>query len=453
MPLILAGVSHHKTPIEIRERLHFAEKGLHDSLARLARYNGLSERLILSTCNRMEVYSFAEEFDAGVRSIRDFISESRGVQAEELRKHLYVCRDEDAVRHLFRVTSSLDSMVVGEPQILGQVKEAYRIANEGGHTGKSLSAVFPSAFRVAKKVRERTAIGESAVSVGTVAAELAEKIFSRLEGRTILLLGAGEMCELAARHLMSRGASTILVGNRTYARAEALAAELNGRAVRFDRVAEELVGADIVIASTGAPHLIVKKEMLAEALRKRRDAPIFLIDIAVPRDIDPEVNSLENVFLYDIDDLQAVVTSNLEGREAEAESAGAIVEDEIQGFVRRMRMEDLSKTFSAIRVGAEAQRQGELQKTFSRLASLGEPERSAIDAMSRALVNKLLHHPFSVLRGMAADEIGDESLAMVKRLFGVKEESGGKAHGTGDGEGRTRDEGEPGFSQGTEIDR
>ncbi len=420
MDIVMAGVSHHETPLALRERLFFPEDEVGESLDRLARYNGLRERVILSTCNRVEVYSVAENFEEGADAIGRFLCESGGVDPEELRGHLYVRRGEEAIRHLFQVAASLKSMVLGEPQILGQVKVAFRVAQERGHAGKSLNEIFSRAFHAAKKVREETDLGKSPVSVSSVAADLAKKIFRTLEGRSVLLLGAGEMGELAARHLIGNGADRVLVANRTYSRAEALAAELSGRAVPYDTVASEMAGADIVIAATGAPHFVLTREMVAAALEARRDAPIFLVDIAVPRNVDSSVNELENVYLYDIDDLQSVVADNKKGREEEEREAHRIVERELETLLRRLQMEELSRTFAAIRLDAEGHRQKEIERTLSRFAGMGEKEREAVDAMTRALVNKLLHRPFAALREMAAEEGGEDPLPLVQRLFGVK---------------------------------
>jgi glutamyl-tRNA reductase len=423
MSIILAGVSHHKTPLEVRERFYIPEKSLPEELAHMARFPSLKEQVILSTCNRVELYSHVDNYKSGLNSICEFLKESRNIRAAEIENHLYIHSDEEAMRHLFIVASSLDSMVLGEPQILGQVKEAYRVAQEMGHTGRSLSSLFSRAFRVAKKVRDQTALGERAVSVSSVASELANKIFGTLRGRSVLLLGAGEMAELAARHLAGHGAQTVLVANRTISRAETLATSLGGRAVKYKNIGAEMAHADIVIASTGAPHAVVHREMVEAALDVRRDNPIFLIDIAVPRDIDPAVNELENVYLYDIDDLQAVVASNLQGREKEAVQARFIVEEELETYLRRVQMEDLSRTFSSIRIEAEAHREGEVARTLSRLPDLGEKERKAIEAMSRAIVNKLLHRPFEVLREMNGGEWGHDSLMLAQRLFGVEPDS------------------------------
>ncbi|MBI3129555.1 MAG: glutamyl-tRNA reductase [Candidatus Tectomicrobia bacterium] len=422
MPIILAGVSHHRTPLEVRERFFFAPEAVPQWLDHLAGYNSLQERLILSTCNRVEVYSCADSFEDGVGAIRSFLAETRDIGADILGSHLYVLRDEEAMRHLFLVASSLDSMVVGEPQILGQVKEAYRLAQESGHAGKNLASLFSRAFQVAKRVRERTAIGESPVSVSSVAVDLAKKIFGALEGRTVLVIGAGEMAELAARHLSAQGAASILVANRTFARAQELAQSLGGRAVDYRNLTEELASADIVVASTGAPHAVLDRERVAAVLDRRKDRPMFLIDIAVPRDVEPQVNDLENVYVYDIDDLQAVVSANMKGREAEAEQARLIVEDELNAFLRRRKAEELSCTFAAIRVQAEAFREGELAKTLGRLPALDEKQRQALDAMTRAIVNKLLHHPFAHLRELSAGPVDEKTVELIRRLFGVRVE-------------------------------
>ena len=422
MSIILAGVSHHNTPLSIRERLYFPETHMDEWLDRLAGYSGLEERLILSTCNRVEVYSAAEDFDQGLDAIHRFFLESRDIGADELNAHLYVHREAEATRHLFTVASSLDSMVVGEPQILGQVKEAYRVAQASGHAGKALTNLFSRAFRVAKKIREQTPIGESPVSVSSVAVDLAKRIFGSLAGKNVLLLGAGEMGEAAARHLKASGADNLHVANRTLARAQELAAKLTGSTVSFDNLEGALIEADIVIASTAAQGFILDKPIVAAALERRRDAPVFLIDIAVPRNVAPEVNDLEDAYLYDVDDLQSVAADNLRGREEIARDAREILESEVQTYLARQQAEELRHTFAAIRFFAESMRQEEVQKTFSRLPELGEEGRDALDAMTKALVNKLLHHPFAVLRQMSEEDVEGISVESVQKLFGVEPE-------------------------------
>ena len=423
MSIILAGVSHHNTPLSIRERLYFPEGDMSEWLDRLAGYNGLEERLILSTCNRVEVYSAVDDLEQGLDAIHRFFLESRDIGTEELNAHLYVHREAEATRHLFTVASSLDSMVVGEPQILGQVKEAYRVAQASGHAGKALTNLFSRAFRVAKKIREQTPIGESPVSVSSVAVDLAKRIFGSLAGKNVLLLGAGEMGEAAARHLKASGADTLHVANRTLARAQELAAKLKGRAVGFDNLEEALIDADVVITSTASQGFILDKPTVAAALEHRRDAPVFLIDISVPRNVAPDVNELENAYLYDVDDLQSVAADNLRGREEVARDARAILESEVQTYLAREKAEDLRRTFAAIRFFAESMRETEVEKTIPRLPELGADGRDALDAMTKALVNKLLHHPFAVLRRMAEEDVEGISVESVQKLFGVEPES------------------------------
>ena len=423
MSIILAGVSHHNTPLSIRERLYIPEGDMDEWLDRLADYRGLDERLILSTCNRVEVYSAVENFEQGLDAIHRFFLESRDIGAEELNAHLYVHREDEATRHLFTVASSLDSMVVGEPQILGQVKEAYRVAQASGHAGKSLTNLFSRAFRVAKKIREQTPIGESPVSVSSVAVDLAKRIFGSLSGKNVLLLGAGEMGEAAARHLKASGADTLQVANRTLARAQELAAKLGGRTLSFDNLEGALIEADVVIASTASQGFILDKPTVAAALERRRDAPVFLIDIAVPRNVAPDVNDLEDAYLYDVDDLQSVAADNLRGREAIARDARVILESEVQTYLARQKAEELRHTFAAIRFFAESMRRTEVEKTFQRLPELDEDGREALEAMTKALVNKLLHHPFTVLRQMSEEDVEGISVESVQKLFGVEPES------------------------------
>ena len=422
MSIILAGVSHHNTPLSIRERLYFPEGDMGKWLDRLADYRGLDERLILSTCNRVEVYTAAEDYEQGLDAIQRFFLESRDIGADELNAHLYVHREDEATRHLFTVASSLDSMVVGEPQILGQVKEAYRVAQSSGHAGKALTNLFSRAFRVAKKIREQTPIGESPVSVSSVAVDLARRIFGSLSGKNVLLLGAGEMGEAAARHLKTSGADTLHVANRTFARAQELASKLGGLALSFDKLEQALIDADVVIASTASQGFVLDKPTVAAALEQRRDAPVFLIDIAVPRNISPDVNDLEDAYLYDVDDLQSVAADNLRGREEIARDAREILETEVETYLARQQAEELRHTFAAIRFFAESMRQTEVEKTVQRLPELGDGGREALDAMTKALVNKLLHHPFAVLRQMSEKDVEGISVESVQKLFGVEPE-------------------------------
>ncbi len=332
MRLVLIGMNHKTAPLEIRERLQLACGDDARWLPELMRLEDVREVLYLATCNRVEVLARVAEGDRAVSALSDFIYRHGNLAVAEMARCLYVYRDREAVRHLFRVASSLDSLVMGEPQILGQVKEAYRLAVDHGATGVLINRLVHHAFRVAKRVRTETGIAGNAVSVSYAAVELAKKIFGDLRGKKILLIGAGEMSELAARHLLRQGVGRILIANRTYARAEEMAAMFQGTPVAFDRFPEVLPEVDIVIASTGAPGYIVSPEMVAGALRRRRNRLLFLIDIAVPRDIDPAAGEIENVYLYNIDHLQDVVDANRQGRMVEAEKAEGIVEEEASAF-------------------------------------------------------------------------------------------------------------------------
>ena len=312
MNFVVIGVNHQTAPVEVREHFAIPEARLPEAVKSLAAYPGVEEAMIVSTCNRVEMLARTSERHR--RLARVSARSSTAFDPELYRKYLYEYRERDAVRHVFRVASSLDSMVVGEPQILGQVKEAYATARAVGAVNSQLDALLTRAFAVAKRVRNETAIATSAVSVASVAVDLAKKIFGNLQGKGVYLVGAGKMCELAARHLLAHGASKIYVANRTYERAVALAEKFNGEAIPFEQLYDTVTQADIVISSTGAPHAIFRKEHGEQFLRRRRNRPMFFIDIAVPRDVDPEMNKLDGIFVYDIDDLQQVVSSHVADR-------------------------------------------------------------------------------------------------------------------------------------------
>ena len=325
MQLAIVGVSHKTAPVEIRERLAFPEDALQAALAELVGRERIAEAMILSTCNRVEIVAEGPDDDP----IRNFLCEYHSIPTDAVSKHLYSFKNTDAIRHVFRVTASLDSMMVGEPQILGQVKEAFRIASDAGTIGMHLSALMNRAFAVAKKVRSETGISQSAVSISYAAVELARKIFGDLHGKTVMIIGASKMGELAAKHLRRNGVSSVLVTNRTFERAVELAKIFEGAAVPFEHIADHMDRADIVITSTGAPHFIITKPVAEQLIHRRKNKPVFFIDIAVPRDVDPSVNDLDNIFLYDIDDLQQVVDSNMKERLNEATRAEEIVDHEV----------------------------------------------------------------------------------------------------------------------------
>jgi glutamyl-tRNA reductase len=429
MHLVLVGLSHKTAPIEIREKLTFPASSQGEALAALTACPGIAEAVILSTCNRTEIYVVASD-DDGSDTVIDFLSGHHALDRHELARYLYVVDGQAVVKHLFRVVSSLDSMVVGEAQILHQVKEAYDCACEADASRRVFHKLFRQSFEVGKRVRTETAIGESAVSISYAAIELAKKVFDTLEGRTILVVGAGKMSELTAKHLVSHGVASVLVANRTYERAVELAERFEGTAIPYEELFDRMRAADIVISSTSAPGYVIGREQVAAVMRGRR-APLFLIDIAVPRDIDPAVNDLANAFVYDIDDLNGVVQSNLEERMREARRAEAIVEEELGVFDAWLETMQVVPTIKAIHDGAETMRRDELAKALKRLGGLSEKEIATIDALSQAIVNKMLHAPTAVLRSAAAEKDGYMLVETIRRLYGldVDHEAVHRAHG------------------------
>jgi len=422
MEIIVVGLSHKSAPVDIREKVAFAPDCIHEALHLVRDLDQVNEGVIVSTCNRVEVYAASRQRERGVESLVEFMAEYHGVPLEDLRPHLYIHCGTEAVRHVFRVASSLDSMVVGEPQILGQVKDAYEKATEGSATGLVLNRFMHKAFSVAKRVRTETRIAQSAVSISFAAVELARKIFGTLEGKHVLVIGAGEMCELAATHLMETGVRGVQVTNRTLARAEALAEKFGGRAVPFEEFQHHLPEVDIVISSTGAPHLVVDVEDVRAAMKARRQKPMFLIDIAVPRDIDPRINDLPNVYLYDVDDLQGVVEANKKERSKEADKAEQIVADEVQAFLSWLKTLEVTPTIRALRGRFDAIRQAELEKTLKAFGDgMTDKQRRSIEAMSQAIVNKILHEPTLYLKRQAEDPELEGSVEAVRQLFGLQD--------------------------------
>ncbi|MZH05212.1 MAG: glutamyl-tRNA reductase [Nitrospinae bacterium] len=415
--LILVGVNHKTTPVEIREKLAFSQVKLEASLEQLVSSPEIAENIILSTCNRVEIYARVENTDLGIQLLQDFICDYHGISRGSLDQYFYSYCDNQAVEHLFRVSSSLDSMVLGEAQILGQVKDAYSTARAFSSTGMVLNQLFEKAFNVAKKVREETGISERGVSISSAAVELAKKIFEDLENHSVMLVGTGEMAELAAKHLISYGVKTVYVASRTYERAAALAQTLNGCALDFDSFKEEMHRADIIITSTAAPKFIIHKEMMEAAIHKRKNKPIFLIDIAVPRDIAPEVNDLENVYLYDIDDLQNVVNANMEERQKEAENAMEIIKQEVAKFNNWFSTLDAVPTIVEMRNRAEGMRALEVDKTLKNMDHLTPDDKDAIHQLTQSLVNKILHKPTINLKKKTQSQDGHIYLKAIRHLF------------------------------------
>ena len=417
MKISTTGVNHKTAPLEVRERLSFEPKSLPRALKALKQEPGLVEGLILSTCNRVEITVCAEDQTDTVRLAQDFLSSSQQVAPSDIASYLYSYDDEEAIRHLFRVAASLDSMVVGEPQILGQLKSAYAAAKAEGAVTGLLETVVTNAFHVAKRVRTETDIGQSAVSVSFVAVELARQIFGNLNRHTVMIIGAGKMSELAARHLRRAGADQIFVTNRTHDRAVEMAEIFQGRVVRYDRFAASLPQTDIVITSSGAPHYILNKEDVRRVLEARRNRPMFLIDIAVPRNIDPAVNDLDNVFLYDIDDLQQVVDENLKGRMQEAEEAETIVDDEVRRVLSRLKAREVTPTIVGLQQHLEELRTAELDRLQGKLADLTPAQREAVEALTKGLINKIAHGSIAELRRQASQPNGILSIDIIRRVF------------------------------------
>lgn len=395
--IVLVGLSHHTAPVEVRERVAFANGRLEPALKTLVGRPGIEEGVIVSTCNRVEVVACGSDPEAIAGDLPAFLADTHEVAAAELATRLYTHRDREAVRHLFRVAASLDSMVVGEPQILGQLKEQYALAAAVGASGRILHRAFHKSFSVAKRIRSETGIAERAVSVGSAAVELACDIFDRFDDKTVLLLGAGAMGELTARQLLAKGTGTLMVANRTFERAADVAGELGGIAVPFERVGRMLHLADLVVCAAGGD-LLVRPAQIEEALRERRGRPMLLVDLAVPRAIDPTVNALDGVYLFDIDDLDGVVAENRGARAGEAVRAEAIVDAEVEGFWRWLEGLDVVPTIVALRDKMERIRRRELERQLSALGGLEPREREAVERLTRAIVNKVLHDPVTALR-------------------------------------------------------
>jgi glutamyl-tRNA reductase len=415
--VLVVGLSHRNAPIEVRERIAITPKRVNEALDKVRAVPSIGETVILSTCNRVEVYAVSRE-DVDERRAAQEITELLGeMGGREVVPHLGSAMGTDAVRHLFRVASSLDSLVVGEPQILGQLKDAIRCAADARTLGPELNVAMRSALQVAKKVRTETAIGEGQVSVPSVAVDLAGRIFEELDGQTALLVGAGEMAESAAKLLAREGAS-LLVVNRSAERAESLAKTVGGRPAPWDQLEAMLIAADIVVASTASPHPVITKKMLKGLRRKRRGRSLFLIDIAVPRDVESAVNDLDNIYLYDIDDLSHVVAQTLEGRRSEAEKAEALVARETRAFEERRSQQAMKPIIVALRKQVADVLTAELGRSYrNRLKHLSEEDRAALEKMASAAVNKILHAPTKRLKDLATSSRSEEIAELICHLF------------------------------------
>lgn len=420
MKVLVIGVNHKTANVDIREKLAFNGPKLEEGVFGLKKVPEVREAAVLSTCNRVELYICANKRGAAADHIKDFLSSFHGMQRQDFEKSLYVHEGEDAIRHIFRVSSSLDSMVVGEPQILGQIKDSFDFALNKKTTGVLLNKLMKKAISTAKRVRTETKIAENAVSISFAAVELAKKIFTNLTGKSFMLMGAGEMAELAARHLMNNGVQDVMVVNRTYERGCELAREFNGKPVKFENFLTELVHMDIIICSTGAPSYVLLKEQMHKVMKERKHRPVFIIDISVPRNIDPEINKLDNVYLYSVDDLQEVVDTNIHGRKIEAEKAEKIIDEEVDKFIRWMSSLDSVPTIVALRQRADEIKAEEFEKLKGRLPGLDEEKLKAVEYMAAAIINKLIHPPTVALKEDTEDR--DELIAMIKKLYGINGE-------------------------------
>jgi len=418
---VVVGVNHRSAPVEVRERLAVAASDLGSVLARLARLPGVEEAMLLSTCNRVEFIGVLRDPDHTLENLFAFFEAHWRSQAEGQREHLVVFRSREAIRHVFRVAAALDSLVVGEPQILGQLKGAYRAAVEAGTVGVILHRCLHKAFAVAKRVRSETGVGSKSVSVSSAAVELASKVFETLEDKAALLIGAGAMGQLAARHLLAHGVRSLMVTNRSFDRALELAREFRGTALPFEELPRFLHLADLVIGATAAEEPILGPGVVRDALRMRKFRPLFLIDLSVPRNFDPQIQRLDNVYLFDVDDLATVAEENREARQREAAKAETIVDAEVAAFAQWLRSLSTVPTIVALRERIEAVRRSEVEKCLAALPLASPEVRVAVEGMSRRLVNKILHDPITRLK---RDSIHRQTLyvAAARRLFGIDEE-------------------------------
>lgn len=421
MKLLITGVSHKTAPVAVRERLAFREETLPAALAELRALDGVAEALILSTCNRVEIAVTTDDGIDPQAVVDAFLASRKGIDCEELGPHLYRHEGKEAIHHLFRVAASLDSMVVGEPQILGQLKTAFGAAKDCGALCGWLEGLLTRAFSVAKRVRSETGIGQMAVSVSYAAVELARKIFGTLTGRTIMIVGAGKMSELAARHLRRSGASHVFVTNRTHERAVEMAALFQGTPVEYTRFVSMLPEVDIVITSSGAPAYILRREDMQRVIAARRNKPMFLIDIAVPRNVEPTVHDIDNVFLYDIDDLQEVVNANLRERMKEAEHAEALVAEEVDRMMARLKVAEVTPTIVGLQEQLELIRIAEIEKVRRKFGPFTQQQEQAFEMLTRGIINKIAHGPISELRNHAGHPEGAHVVAAIRKAFHLQD--------------------------------
>ena len=426
MNLTIAGISHKTSPLEIRERFALNDRRVPEVLHRLLGEPEIEEAVIISTCNRVEFVFQAFEKQDGMAGFRRFAQSFYGAEFDEYGQSFYVHRDEEAVRHLFRVASGMDSMVVGEPQVLGQVKQAYFLAKEADTCGSALDSLFHRVFNTAKRVRTETHVAEAPVSISSAAVELAERAFGSLQDKTVMIIGAGQMGELAARHLVSKGAATVLVSNRTHAHAVALAEEFHGLAIHFSQIWEAMRGADIVLSSTGCPHFIITRDDMERLMTERGGRPIFLIDIAVPRDVDPMVREVAGCTLVNVDGLEEVACHNISERQRALEAADKILEEELALFRERQEQMNVVPTIVSLRRRVEEIRQAEVKRMRRLFGELTPEQERALEALTQGLVNKILHTPFTELKQAALRPDRSEFINVVRTIFHLENPRAGR---------------------------
>jgi len=417
--LILVGLNHRTAPVEVRERLHISDPRLPELLESMRALPNVDGAALLSTCNRVEAIVSARTEDV-IESLVNWLADHADTTRAELENHLYILRYGDVVKHLFRVASGLDSMILGEPQIGGQVRKAFQVAHDSETLDTVLSQLFDNTMRVAKKVRTDTGIGEHAVSIPYAAVELAKKIFGELRGLQVLLLGAGDMGELTAEHLHEQEVKQVFVANRSHQRAIELAERFEGEALQFDAIDERLAACDIVIASTAAPHYVIEPEQVVRALGARRNRNLFLIDLSVPRNINPAISKIDGAYLYNVDDLQSVADANLELRHEKAKQAEEIVSRKVDAFRRRLIAQDAVPTIVELQQRLEAIRVSELDKCLRKLGPVGADQREAIEMLTTQMINKILHYPILQLKEASEEPNERESLRRtIRKIFGL----------------------------------
>ncbi|MDN4070975.1 glutamyl-tRNA reductase [Paenibacillus sp. FSL R5-0407] len=422
MHIVVVGLNYRTAPVEVRERFSFAEKDMPQALQELLRTKSVLEGVIIATCNRTEIYVVVDRLHMCGYFIRSFMEKWFGISREEFTKHLYMYEDEQAIRHLFRVACGLDSMVLGETQILGQVRSAFLLSQSEKATGTWFNMLFKQAVTLSKRAHSETAIGESAVSVSYAAVELGKRVFGSFSGKRVLILGAGKMSELTAKHLSGAGAEEVLVANRTFARAQELASKFSGTPCSMQEAMQRLEEVDILISSTGAEGYVITSAQVAQSMKQRPDRPLFMIDIAVPRDIDPAISELQNVFLYDIDDLEGIVESNMEMRRGEALKIEDMIEEEISSFANWLQTLGVKPVIRALQEKSSSIHESTLESLFNKLPELDERQRKVIRRLTKSIINQMMHDPINRIKELAGEENGAEALNMFTQIFSLEEQ-------------------------------